>query len=240
MMLQFSNDIIQPRDPAFRGVHGRLLQSRFSPQFINCIGVIDGTHIPVIIPQEERMTYMCRHGYTSQNVMVVCDFDMRFTFVAAGMKGRCHDMAVFNRVVRGDKYDLFPHPPHSMCMCFLIQLQLAEFLKYMSCCADKYYLVDTGYALAPRYMAPYRGEWYHVSDFRGCNPELLQENFNYLHALKTKWKILRGIPSYNTKWQTKIITACFALHNFVFDTVYDNPDINDKEFDRDVCSLTIG
>ncbi|EEC79073.1 hypothetical protein OsI_19656 [Oryza sativa Indica Group] len=149
--------------------------------------------------------------------MVVCDFDMRFTFVAAGMKGRCHDMAVFNRVVRGDKYDLFPHPPH-----------------------NKYYLVDTGYALAPRYMAPYRGEWYHVSDFRGCNPELLQENFNYLHALKTKWKILRGIPSYNTKWQTKIITACFALHNFVFDTVYDNPDINDKEFDRDVCSLTIG
>lgn len=117
VMLQFSKDIIQPRDPDFRDVHERLLQARFFPHFVNCVGAIDGTHIPVVVPQEERMTYMCRHGYTSQNVMAVCDFDMRFTFVAAGMKGRCHDMAVFKHAVRGEKSHLFPHPPHGTYMC---------------------------------------------------------------------------------------------------------------------------
>ena len=43
-------------------------------------------------------------------MLVVCDFDMRFTFVLAGWPGYVHDMRVFNDAMSrfGDK---FPHPP---------------------------------------------------------------------------------------------------------------------------------
>ena len=53
---------------------------------------------------------MNRKGKTSQNVMAVCDFDLRFTFVVAGWPGSVHDMRVFNDAMTtyGDR---FPHPP---------------------------------------------------------------------------------------------------------------------------------
>jgi hypothetical protein len=51
-----------------------------------------------------------RHGYASQNVLAICDFDMRFAFAVAGWPGPAHDMRVFNHAIR--KYgDKFPHPP---------------------------------------------------------------------------------------------------------------------------------
>jgi hypothetical protein len=30
-----------------------------------------------------------RHGYTSQNILAICDFDMRYNFVVAGLAGLC-------------------------------------------------------------------------------------------------------------------------------------------------------
>src|SRR5688572_32385675 len=43
-------DIIKPRDPEFRTMHPRLQNNRFYPEFKGCIGAIDGTHIPVVVP----------------------------------------------------------------------------------------------------------------------------------------------------------------------------------------------
>lgn len=78
------------------------------------------------------------HNETSQNVLVVCDFDMRFTFVLAGWPGSAHDMRVFtNAMTRYD--DKFPHPP-----------------------SGNYYLVDAGYPNRPGYLSPYRCTRYHV------------------------------------------------------------------------------
>jgi hypothetical protein len=51
-----------------------------------------------------------RHDYSSQNVLAICDVDMRFIFVVAGSPGLVHDMRVFNDAqnIYGDK---FPHQP---------------------------------------------------------------------------------------------------------------------------------
>jgi hypothetical protein len=50
-----------------------------------------------------------------QNVLAICDFDMRFTFVLVGWPGSVHDMRVFNDALC--KYaTLFPHPPPSTCI----------------------------------------------------------------------------------------------------------------------------
>jgi len=80
------------------------------PYFKDCVGAIDGTHIPVTIPLSEQPKYFNRHGYTSQNVMAVCDFDMRFIFVITGWAGSAHDTRILNdTLVKYKEY--FPHPP---------------------------------------------------------------------------------------------------------------------------------
>jgi hypothetical protein len=53
----------------------------------NCIGAIDGTHIPITIAEEIAAPYRNRKGTLSQNVMVACDFDLNFTFISCGGKG---------------------------------------------------------------------------------------------------------------------------------------------------------
>lgn len=103
-------DNIRPLDPEFTTIHPRLQSRRFSPYFDNCIGAIDGTHIPVVVPANQVVQHTGRKGYTSQNVLAICDFNMRFTFVVAGWHGSVHDMRVFKDAV--DKYgNKFPHPP---------------------------------------------------------------------------------------------------------------------------------
>ena len=82
---------------------------RFSPFFDKCIGAIDGTHAPVVVPTNQVVQHTGRHGYTTQNVLAICDFNMRFTFVVAGWPRSVHDMRVFKDAI--EKYgDKFPHP----------------------------------------------------------------------------------------------------------------------------------
>lgn len=81
---KLSADIISPKDPEFRYVHRRLQSPRFSPFFDKCIGALDGTHVKVVVPTNQVVPHTGRHGYTSQNVLALCDFDMRFTFAVVG------------------------------------------------------------------------------------------------------------------------------------------------------------
>lgn len=68
------------------------------------------THIPVVVLANQVVQHTGRKGYTSQNVLAICDFNMRFTFVVAGWHGSVHDMRVFKDAV--DKYgNKFLHPP---------------------------------------------------------------------------------------------------------------------------------
>jgi hypothetical protein len=102
-------DIIKPKDLEFGTIHQRLQSPRFSLFFDKCIGAIYGTHIPVVVPTTETVQHTGRHGYTSQNVLAVCDFDMRFTFVVVGWPGSIHDIRVFKDAI--NKYGhKFSHP----------------------------------------------------------------------------------------------------------------------------------
>ena len=56
-----------------------------------CIGVIDGTREPASVPSGQQMAYTNRHGVQSQNVLVVCDHDMRFVYVYIGWEGNAHE-----------------------------------------------------------------------------------------------------------------------------------------------------
>ena len=55
---------------------------KYMPYCADCLGAVDGTHIPISPPNNvNKPTWRIRKGFTSQNVLAVCDFEMRFTNV---------------------------------------------------------------------------------------------------------------------------------------------------------------
>ncbi|XP_028101705.1 protein ALP1-like [Camellia sinensis] len=91
-----------------------------------------------------------------------------------------------------------------------------------------YYLVDVGYTNGQGFLAPYRGQRYHLSVWRaGATPTNYQEFFNMKHAsarnviercfglLKIRWAILHCASYYPIRTQNHIITACCLLHNLI-------------------------
>ncbi|XP_022843632.1 uncharacterized protein LOC111367135 isoform X2 [Olea europaea var. sylvestris] len=123
--------------------------SKYWPYFKDCIGAIDGTHVRASLPTNEQIPYIGRKGYPTQNIMVVCTFDMLFTFVWPGWEGTAHD-------------------------------------------THKYYLVDAGYPNMKCYLALYKGERYHLPDFRRVvvNLEAL-EKFLIMHI--THYEVLLNV-----------------------------------------------
>jgi hypothetical protein len=81
-------------------VHWKIsTDERFFPYFQNCIGAIDGTHVPITISAEKQAPYRNRKGTLSQNVMLVCDFDLNFTFISSGWEGLATDARVLRSVL---------------------------------------------------------------------------------------------------------------------------------------------
>ena len=111
-------------------------------------------------------------------------------------------------------------------------------------CLGKYYLVDAGYPNRNGYLAPYKGERYHVPEFhRGVEPNTPVEKFNRIHSskrniiersfgvLKMKFQILLKMPKYDMTTQKMIVAATMALHNFI--RAHDREDIHFQRCDRD-------
>ena len=241
-LCRLAKDNIAPRDPTFSTVHERLREDRFWPYFKDAIGALDGSHIKVVVPLDETISHTCRHGYTSQNVLAICDFDMRFTFAVTGWPGSAHDSRILSHALAN--FSSFPMPPKGINsfsinfdICITKELQTI----FINSFIGKYYLVDSGYANRVGYLAPYKGTTYHIPEFRHRSgpPQGKYEMFNFLHSslrnviersfgvLKQKWRILKDMPSFSPSTQKRIIMACLALHNFIRDSK-----LRDKEFDR--------
>jgi hypothetical protein len=103
----------------------------------------------------------------------------------------------------------------------------------------KYYLVDSGYPNRKGYLAPYKGQRYHIAEFQNAGQPIgLKELFNHAHSslrnviersfgvLKMKWRILLKMPNYSMEKQANIIIACMALHSFIRDS-----NLSDNDFD---------
>ncbi|KAL5804497.1 hypothetical protein ACOSQ3_031297 [Xanthoceras sorbifolium] len=70
--------------------------TRFYPYFKDCIGAIDGTHIPAMVTGRDISSYRNRHGTISQNVLAACNFDLKFIYVLSGWEGSAHDSKVLS------------------------------------------------------------------------------------------------------------------------------------------------
>ena len=107
-------DIIKPSDPDFKKIPDKITNDdRYQSYFKDCIRVIDGTHTPIMVPKDRQISYIGRKSMTTQNVMVVCDFNMYFMFAWDGQEVVAQDVWVFLKALR--RLELgFHHPPKGL------------------------------------------------------------------------------------------------------------------------------
>ena len=110
----------------------------------------------MILPLDQQEPYRNRKQTLSQNVMVACDFDLKFVHVHAGWEGSASDARVLHDALNHG----FEVPP------------------------GKFFLVDAGYANTTQFLAPYRGTRYHLQEQGRANqkPRDYKELFNLRHA----------------------------------------------------------
>ncbi|XP_052882193.1 uncharacterized protein LOC128290543 [Gossypium arboreum] len=88
--------------------------------------------------------------------------------------------------------------------------------------------VDAGYTNCEGFLAPFRGQRYHLNEWhQGYQLSTPEEFFNMKHAsarnviercfglLKLRWRILRSPSFYPVRVHNRIIIACCLLHNFI-------------------------
>ncbi|MCL7039415.1 hypothetical protein MKW94_017860, partial [Papaver nudicaule] len=178
---------------------------KFYPWFVDCIGAIDGTHISACVPACKQIPFRGRKVQITQNIMCACSFDMLFTFVYTGWEGTTNDARVLMDAISNEE-NKFPMPKEG-----------------------RYYILDSAYTNMPGFLTPYRGERYHLRDFRGRSrqPKGPMELFNHRHSslrnvikraygvLKIRYPILKNMPNYPLRKQRLIPIACCTLHNFI-------------------------
>ncbi|KAL5569955.1 hypothetical protein UlMin_026530, partial [Ulmus minor] len=60
----------------------------------DCVGTIDGTHARVKVSKKDAPRYRGRKDFTTTNVMAVCGFDMKFTYVLPGWERTSSDSRI--------------------------------------------------------------------------------------------------------------------------------------------------
>lgn len=143
---------------------------------------------------------------------------MQFIYVLPGWEGSAHDMRVLRDALTRRN-----------------GLKVPE---------GYYYLVDAVYTNGMGFLSLYRGERYHLSDFRnGHQPCTPKEFFNMKHSsacsviercfkiLKKRWAMVRSPAFYDIITQLRIIFVCCMLHNFIRKEM--SVDVMEKEIDND-------
>ena len=74
----------------------------------NCIGAIDGTHVPCVPREENSEAWINQKGVNSQNVLVVCSFDIKFIYMLAGYEGSCYDTRMLEEAIAFHGFSIPP------------------------------------------------------------------------------------------------------------------------------------
>ena len=133
-------------------------------------------------------------------MLAAVDFDLKFTYVLAGLEGSTHDVNILN--------DNMSH---------LDGINIPD---------GKFYLGDAGFACRTGVLPPFRKIMYHLNEFAGRNyPKTKHELFNLTHsslrvavervfgALKNGFKIQDRKSFHTFLTRVKLILTCCILHN---------------------------
>lgn len=222
-LLPLQNKVIKlPKADTPLGV--RILEdTKYATYFTDCVGALDGTHINIRVPIEDRPRYRDRNGLLSQNVLAACNFDIVFCYILAGWEGSAHD----GQVIRSARYQHgFQTPP------------------------GKYWLGDARYSNTDTVLILYRSTKYHLKEQYKSKqkPQNAKELFNLRHSslrnvierifgvVKRKYRILDG-AEFSIKTQVRLVGIVCALYNFVRQREGSNADVL-LEKEKDILKPT--
>ncbi|XP_030757991.1 putative nuclease HARBI1 [Sitophilus oryzae] len=163
--------------------------------FMNVLGAIDGTDIPISPPSREQNVYCNRNKYHSIILQAVCNANYIFTDVFIGYPGSTHDARVFRNSDLGQMIEENPN------MLFP---------------ANSHILRDSAYKNTNYVLTPYRDNG-HLTQ--------IQKNYNFKHSstrvcieqsfglLKGRFRILKHVNIYRTELIPPLVLACCVLHN---------------------------
>uniref|UniRef100_A0A9I9EC68 Retrotransposon protein n=1 Tax=Cucumis melo TaxID=3656 RepID=A0A9I9EC68_CUCME len=195
----------------------RLYEELIKRPVPNCLGALDGTYIKVNVPVGDWPTFRTRKGEIATNVLGVCDTKGDFVYVLAGWEGSAANSWILRDAISREN-----------------GLQVPK---------GYYYLCDAGYLNAEGFLAPYRGQRYHLQEWRGAANATTnaKEYFNMKHSsarnviervfgvLKGRWAILRGKSYYPLQVQCRTILACALLHNLINRKMTYCDDVDDED-----------
>ncbi|XP_055839901.1 putative nuclease HARBI1 [Episyrphus balteatus] len=188
--------------------------------FPGVIGCVDGTHVQIIAPVENKHLFLNRKGHFSLNVLIICDYKMKIRAVNANYQGANHYSHVWSLSPERRVFEQ----------------------NYLSGARDSWLLGDSGYALEPWLMTP----------FRTPRTQSVESCFNTSHKkaknivertiglLKSRFRCLLGARQlhYEPMKAAQIVNVCCALHNIClfFDSDYstvESMDITEIEEDQE-------
>lgn len=64
-----------------------------------CLGALDGTHINVLVRNDDKPRYRTRKGHIATNTLAVCDRNMQFVYLLPGWEGSAGDSRILRDAV---------------------------------------------------------------------------------------------------------------------------------------------
>ena len=170
--------------------------------FPQCLGAVDGSHIPIIAPCDSPTDYYNRKGFHSIVLQGLVDHQYRFLNVYIGWPGSDHDARILSNsevYFKGEAGTLAPH--HTRI--------------FSGVPVPVVILGDPGYPLLPWLLKPYSGV--------GLSAKQQKSNRRLSRArvvvecafgrLKGCWRSLLKRNDMNIEKMNNVVTACCILHN---------------------------
>ena len=190
-----------------------------------CVGAIDGSHIPVCAPANLHTDYYNRKGWYSMLVQAVVDHDYLFTDLNIGWPGSVHDARVlvhselYTKAMSGD----------------LLPSQYATDMCGVS--VPPYIIGDAAYPLKTWLMKPFPDRGL-SEDRRNYNYRISRARMvveNAFGRLKGRWRRLLKRCDMTLDKVPTVIAACCILHN-ICEVLKDNFDEQWRVDNEDLTS----
>ncbi|PIK40731.1 putative nuclease HARBI1 [Apostichopus japonicus] len=171
--------------------------------FPQCVGAIDGSHIPIISPTDHPADYYNRKGFHSIVLQAVVDFRYRFIDVNVGWPGQVHDARILSNSCIFRKAEAGTLLPN---LCRTIQGQEVPIV----------ILGDPAYPLLPWLMKGFSDtgrltEGQKLFNYRLSRARMVVENA--FGRLKGRWRCLMKRNDTSMESLPTQVIACCILHN---------------------------